>query len=247
MRQPCFYSALSGRQAAFERHWRAFGGGIGVKIAVFWCFARRNVGVHGQISFSFESFRVVFASNRSFLIAFLFGRRVARGAGGGFLQEARGGFRRSMRRGSPGDSEGLGARVDCCAAIDAGPAGRRASGRGSYGGSWGQLARVGLGTGASGRCPLYQCASQSRDAGSGEGGPRRPALWCQGPGEFGDGMVQGSGAGMLRWSLGLRKSSGCCGVLLIVEGGLGLFSAMALLSTRYKGAGVPLFFYNGVG
>ena len=28
---------------------------------------------------------------------------------------------------------------------------------------------------------------------------------------------------------------------------LGLFSAMAHLATLYKGAGVPLFFYNGVG
>ncbi len=47
--------------------------------------------------------------------------------------------------------------------------------------------------------------------------------------------------------LGLRIAFGCCGALVIVEGGLGLFSAMAHLSTLYKGAGVPLFFYNGVG
>ncbi len=65
MRQACFYSALSGRQAAFERHWRAFGGEIGVKIAVSGCFGGRNVCVHGQIPLSFESFRVVFAPNRS--------------------------------------------------------------------------------------------------------------------------------------------------------------------------------------
>ncbi len=115
----------------------------------------------------------------SFLIAFQFGRRVARRAGGGLLQEARGGFRRSMRRGSLGDSEGLGARVDCCAAMNAGRAGQRASGRGSHGGSWGQLARVGLGTGVSGRCPLYQCASQSRDAGSGWG--TETSGWARGP------------------------------------------------------------------
>ncbi len=80
-----------------------------------------------------------------------------------------------------------------------------------------------------------------------EGGLRRPALWCQGPGEFGDGMVQGSGAGVPQRSLGLGSAFGCRGALVIVERGLGLFSAMAHLSTLYKGAGVPLFFYNGVG
>ncbi len=68
-----------------------------MKIAVFWGFARRNVGVHGQIPLSLVLFRVVFASKRSFLIAFLFGRRVADA-----LEEIcfrrRGSFRRSVRR-----------------------------------------------------------------------------------------------------------------------------------------------------
>ena len=92
---------------------------LGLKVAGFWCFARRNVGVHGRIPFSFESFRVVFASNRSFWSKFLLGGRAARRAGGDLLQEARA-VASSVRcaGGSPGDSEGLGARVDCCAVID---------------------------------------------------------------------------------------------------------------------------------
>ncbi len=98
MRQPCFYSALSGRQAAFERHWRAFGGKIRVEIAVFWCFARRNVDVHGQIPFSFESFRVVFASNRSVSSKFLFGEQ----PGGAVEEDPPGGRSGGAGFGAPG-------------------------------------------------------------------------------------------------------------------------------------------------
>ncbi len=77
-----------------------------------------------------------------------------------------------------------------------------------------------------------------------EGGLRRPPVVLGA--RFSDGSSEGSVAGARQRSLGLRKSSGRCVALLIVEGGSGLFAAMAHLSTLYKGARVPLFFIMGL-
>ncbi len=54
-----------------------------MKIAGVGCFCGRNVGVHGQIPFSFESFGVVLGANRSVLSKFPFGGRVRERVGGG--------------------------------------------------------------------------------------------------------------------------------------------------------------------
>ncbi len=53
-------------------------------------------------------------------------------------------------------------------------------------------------------------------------------------------------AGVPQRSLGARSVIGWCRGSGDREGGLGLFSAMALLATLYKGAGVPLFFIVGL-
>ncbi len=196
MRQLCFYSALSGRQAAFGRHWRAFGGRNGVKIAVFWCRGGRNVGVHGWNPFSFGSFRVVFGSNRSFLSKFRFGGRIARRAGGG----PSGG-----RAAAAGIQRAEAVRVIHAAGVQ----GREAA-VGATGASGGGTGLAGCAWGPGGAICVLNIGVHLRDW---------LGHWC---------------SAVPQRPPGDRET-------------LGLFSAMALLSTLYKGAGVPLFFYNGVG
>ncbi len=171
------------------------------------------------------------------------GGRIARRAGGGLLNKgALGGFRCSVRWGRPGDSEGLGARGGAL-----GGDGRRACRAGSL---WPGRRRPGwarVGAGMSGRCPyIYTCASQCLGSGwvgvlygcDQRGRRRHPSAGCSRAGA--PCGVRGSViAGGWGTRLGASKDRRGIGSPLWPAG------VSALVSTLYKGAGVPLFFIMG--